>query len=331
MLTKRENLMETIRGGEPDRFVNQFEALALIFDPIFVNNDAVEKAGDPDAKDQWGITWSWGEGQPGAFPLHNPSDLIVIKDIEHWRDYVKSWPRVDYSDAEWEWCQGVAESVDRDEQFVTAFVAPGLFETYHSLCEMQNALMGFYRHPDQVKDLLAFMAEKEMERAEVICDKIHPDALFHHDDWGSQVSTMVSPKMFGEFLFEPAKQIYDFYREHGVSLIVHHSDSYAATLVDYMIDMGIDIWQGVMTSNDIPGLMDKYGGRISFMGGIENGKLDRADWSQEEIDEEVLRMCEACGKKYYIPSLCAGSTFSTYDGVYDAVSAAIDKASEKLY
>ena len=26
MLTKRQNLLETIRGGKPDRFVNQYEA-----------------------------------------------------------------------------------------------------------------------------------------------------------------------------------------------------------------------------------------------------------------------------------------------------------------
>ena len=32
MLTKRQNMLETIRGGSPDRFVNQFEALGFIMD-----------------------------------------------------------------------------------------------------------------------------------------------------------------------------------------------------------------------------------------------------------------------------------------------------------
>ena len=31
MLTKRQNLMETIRGGNPDRFVNQYEPFAISF------------------------------------------------------------------------------------------------------------------------------------------------------------------------------------------------------------------------------------------------------------------------------------------------------------
>ena len=30
MLTKRQNFLETIRGGKPDRFVNQYEYFQLI-------------------------------------------------------------------------------------------------------------------------------------------------------------------------------------------------------------------------------------------------------------------------------------------------------------
>jgi hypothetical protein len=38
MLTKRENLLETIRGGNPDRFVNGYEPFELIWDPITLKN-----------------------------------------------------------------------------------------------------------------------------------------------------------------------------------------------------------------------------------------------------------------------------------------------------
>lgn len=32
MLTKRQNLLETIRGGKPDRFVKQYEFMNLIME-----------------------------------------------------------------------------------------------------------------------------------------------------------------------------------------------------------------------------------------------------------------------------------------------------------
>ena len=33
MLTKKQNLLETIRGGHPDRYVNQYEAIAMVYGP----------------------------------------------------------------------------------------------------------------------------------------------------------------------------------------------------------------------------------------------------------------------------------------------------------
>ena len=37
MLTAKENLREAVRGGNPDRFVNQYEAVQLLFHPLLHN------------------------------------------------------------------------------------------------------------------------------------------------------------------------------------------------------------------------------------------------------------------------------------------------------
>lgn len=66
-------------------------------------------------------------------------------------------------------------------------------------------------------------------------------------------------------------------------MIVHHSDSYAANLVLFMIEMGVDIWQGVMNTNNIPELIKEYGGKISFMGEIHSGLVDFPDWTPEVV------------------------------------------------
>ena len=85
------------------------------------------------------------------------------------------------------------------------------------------------------------------------------------------------------FIFEPYKEIYGYYHSHGVELVIHHSDSYAATLVPSMIEMGIDVWQGCMGTNNLPELIKKYGGKISFMGGIENRAVDFESWTDEIV------------------------------------------------
>ena len=98
-----------------------------------------------------------------------------------------------------------------------------------------------------------------------------------------------------------------------------------------MIEMGIDIWQGVMTTNDIPGMIAKYGGQISFMGGINSATIDHAGWTPEEIESEVRRACTENGKLYFIPGASQGGAMSTFPGVYECTDQMIDKISAEMF
>ena len=329
MLTIRQNLLETIRGGNPDRFVNQYEFMDMIMGSPFGEDNPSPKRGQMNVANAWGIVKSWPEYVPGAFPVHTP-DKIVIKDIENWRDYVKI-PNVVYDAERWEPYIARAEQVDRKEKFATIFVAPGVFEQCHYLLEIQNCLMAFYENPDEMHELVDMITEWELAYAAEICKYVKPDALFHHDDWGSQVSTFISPEMFHEYYTPAYKKIYGYYKEHGVELVVHHSDSFAATLVPDMIEMGIDIWQGVMTSNNIPELIKKYGGQISFMGGIDSATIDFPGWTEEDVKKQVERCLAEHGKHYFIPGASLGLAMSNHPGVYECTSKWIDEGSKKYF
>jgi uroporphyrinogen-III decarboxylase len=211
------------------------------------------------------------------------------------------------------------------------FIAPGIFEQCHYLMEIQNCLMAFYENPDEMHELVDMYTEWELALAKEICHYLKPDALFHHDDWGSQTSTFLSPEMFHEFFTPAYKKIYGYYKEHGVELVVHHSDSYAATLVPDMIEMGVDIWQGVMTSNNIPELIKQYGGKISFMGGVDSATIDFEGWTEADVAREVDRACRECGKHYFIPGSSQGLAVSTYPGVYEETDRQIDLATERYF
>ena len=329
MLTKRQNLLETMKkDGKPDRFVNQYEAFGMLIGSPFGNRNPNPKYGEHNVVNAWGVTKSYPIGTPGPFPVHTP-DKIVIKDIEEWQKYVKV-PRVVYDAEEWEPFIAKAEAIDRNEQFVTPFFAPGIFEQCHYLMEIQNTLIAFYEYPDEMHELIDCITQFELDYAAELCKYIKPDGLFHHDDWGTQISTFLSPDMFREFIKPAYMKVYGYYKDHGVQLIVHHSDSYAATLVPDMIDMGIDIWQGVMNTNNIPELIKQYAGQITFMGGIDSASVDYEGWTQEVVHNEVFRACKECGIHSFIPNASQGLPMSTYPGVYDALTEEIDKASKEL-
>ena len=126
------------------------------------------------------------------------------------------------------------------------------------------------------------------------------------------------------------KKIYGCYRECGVKVIVHHSDSYAANLVPAMIDIGIDIWQGVMTSNKIEDLIAEYGDKITFMGGIDSASIDTHDWSREKIASEARRAVSQYGRKSFIPCNTMGGPESIYPGVYDTLTEELEKINQEI-
>ena len=324
-------MMETIKGGNPDRFVKQYEALAFVLTTPYQMQYPMmpAKPGDDPVVCGWGYTNAWPAGQAGAFPVHD-EEHIVCPDITRWREFVKA-PDISYTAEDWKQCLEDISKIDRNEQMVAAFVAPGLFEMCHYLCEIQNALINFYEEPEATHELIEYITEWELKWAEQICTYMKPDVIFHHDDWGTQRSTFMSTEMFREFYLEPYKRIYKYYHDHGVELVIHHNDSYSATLVPTMIEMGIDVWQGCMSVNDLPALVKQYGKDITFMGGIDNGRVDKADWTQEIIAEETDQLCRDCGKLYFIPCTSHGLNFSVFPEVYPAVDKEIDKMSAEMF
>jgi len=328
MLTKRQNLMETIKYGKPDRFVKQYEFLNMIFEAAFPMTGIAMVPGQT-SKDGWGVTWTFMEGQIGGFPVHD-KEHIVIKDIAEWEKYVKK-PVLPTDDQSWAPAVAHASAIDRNEEFVTAMYVPGVFEMTHHMMGMENALMAFYEEPEAMHALIDYITGFELEFAEMVIDRIHPDALFHHDDWGSQISSFLSPEMFAEFFVPAYKKIYGYYKDNGVELVVHHSDSYAANLIPAMIEMGIDIFQGVMNTNNIPELIKNYGGQISFMGGLHSGELDFPDWTPEKIAKDVERACTENGKLFYIPCITHGGAMSHFQGVYEEIDKQIDRMSQEMF
>ena len=110
-------------------------------------------------------------------------------------------------------------------------------------------------------------------------------------------------------------------KDHGV-IVIHHADSYCEPIVEDMAEIGIDIWQGVLPSNDIPAIQKKLQGRMVLMGGIDAAVVDRADSTEEEIRAEVRRACESYGPGgHFIPCLTYGLKDS---GIYPNVDATIE-------
>ena len=83
--------------------------------------------------------------------------------------------------------------------------------------------------------------------------------------------------------------------------------------------------QGCFSTNNMPEMIKKYGGKISFMGGIENMLVDYEGWNREAIHDVVYKTLDECGNKYFIPCIAQGGPGSVYKGVYATMGEEIDR------
>ena len=65
--------------------------------------------------------------------------------------------------------------------------------------------------------------------------------------------------------------------------------------------MGSDVFQGCLKSNNNPELIKQYGGKMSFMGEIDNKQVDFPGWPEADCVKAALEAIERCGNKYFIP------------------------------
>jgi len=329
-LSKKQNLRETIHGGNPDRLVNQFEYLGMWFDPIVMNCGCICDYGCEAHQTDWGYWVTWPEGIMGAFPMHD-KDHLLLPDITQWDKVLKAPDPWAYTDEQWKEHDDFMANVDRNEVFAATQVFTGIFEKIHSFMGIDNACIALLDEPEAMHELIDFLVEWEIECAKVQIEHCHPEALFHHDDFGTQASLFMAPETLREFFVPAYSKLYGFWKDHGVELIIHHSDSFGQTIVPELIDMKIDIWQGVLDTNDIPAMIEQYGGRISFQGGLNNGKYDKEGVTREMIRDAVDNLIDGAGKHYIIPALTQGGPVSHYPGIYDMVTEEIDAKSARIF
>ena len=318
-MTAKEIFLEMLKpDGKPDRLLDQYEALCLwLFDPV---NGYLMNGRGPGTtrKDLWGVTISWPEDHPGQQPI-TTDELKVLKDITRWKDIVHA-PDVEANCQNgWEDCIKAAREAAGPDRLLFAFSGTGLFEQCHFLMGFEDTLTNLYEHPDEMHELIDYICEYKLKIMKLYCEKMHPDGIFFHDDWGTKTSLFMKPEMWREFFKEPYRRIYGYIRSQGM-IAIHHADSYLAPIVDDMAEIGIQCWQGVLPENDIPSLQRQLNGRMILMGGI-GAAIDRADSTEEEIRAYTRNILETCAPGgHFIPSITyglAGTIFRHVDPIID--------------
>jgi len=322
MLSLKENFYETWCKGKPDAFVNSWEVFPQVWDPVCSYITPVVPGGV--AVSPLGITMEWRDDEPGAMPVTTP-DKLVCPDVAEWKNYVRI-PDLRKVELDWTAAKAQAESIRvQGDKFVMCWVPTGLFEMCHFLCGFEGALCGFYEEPEAMHELINAIKEMKLQQIDLIYKNLKPDVLLVHDDWGSKTSLFMAPDMWREFFKEPYREIYSCIKELGM-IAMHHADSYCQPIVKDMVEIGIDIWEGVLPANDIQQIKKDTDYKLLLMGGIEASVVDVPDWTEEKVRTEVQRACREYSEGgCFIPCLTYGGEGSIFPGVNDIIMDEIRK------
>jgi uroporphyrinogen decarboxylase len=183
------------------------------------------------------------------------------------------------------------------EYFVIGDVELSLFELAWHLAGMEKYLVGMAMDEDWTTALDQRVEEWTTGLALRLVDA-GVDALWFGEDLGSQTSMLISPRQWRERYKPRHKRIIDKVKAANPGIVViMHSDGAVAPVIDDFIELGVEVYNPVQPN--VPGsdpeeLVQRYGGRINFFGGIDQQVLlPRGD--KAAISAEIRRRAAILG------------------------------------
>jgi methanogenic corrinoid protein MtbC1/uroporphyrinogen-III decarboxylase len=321
-MTPAELFLELLKpNGHPTRQLKQYEALYVLFENPLDGWLREGLAPGCTVVNRWGVTMIFPENAPGPTPHITPENK-ACPDITHWRDYVHAPDIVGHCSQGWESVRQAADQARAKGKLATMLMGTGIFEQCHFLMGFEDTLTNLYEHPEEMHELIDYILEYRMTYAKILIDQVHPDVILSHDDWGTKNALFMKADMWREFFKEPYRKFYDYIRSQGV-IVIHHADSYLVPIVEDMVEIGVQVWQGVLPENNIPALQEQLQGRMVLMGGV-GAAIDRADSEEEEIRSYVREVLNTCSPRGgFIPCITYGAPGTVYPHVDPIINSEI--------
>ncbi len=247
--------------------------------------------------DEWGMTQHQPKHAPLYFsvvrsPLAGP-ELTVEKVGQH------PWP--DTGDPQRiEGLRALAQSYrERGSAVMIKGVLAGIFEMAQRVRGMEAFLLDLATDETLACSILDVMVDAKLRFWEMALPKLGDvvDVISEADDYGTQTSQLVSPRMFRR-IFKPRLQAV-FARIHALAphaRIFFHSCGNIRPILPDLIEIGIDILNPVhvtATGMDPVALKRDFGKDVSFWGGGVETQTVLPSGTPDEVRDNVRRNVEA--------------------------------------
>lgn len=180
---------------------------------------------------------------------------------------------------------------------------------------VHDFLMLIYEDPALMHAILQAYTKRAIEYGRILIDA-GVDAVQINADYCINSGPWMSPAHFEEFILPYMEQHVTAFKEEGVC-VLKHTDGNWWSLLDAMVETGIDALHGIQPSvgMDVKRLKEEAGDRVTFFGAVECSTL--VEGTPEDVEMEVVYCLKhgAPGGGFVLTtsnSVQAGSQYENY-------------------
>jgi uroporphyrinogen decarboxylase len=213
---------------------------------------------------------------------------FMVKDRRGWEEHIKPYLTPDRRRIDFEgYRKAKKEAAEHNRFFCWSGI--NVFESMHPVCGHEYMLMGMALDPEWVCDMANTYSTLTINLQEILfAEEGYPDGIWYYEDMGYKQHPFMSPRMYREIIQPAHTKTIGWAHTKNLPVIMH-SCGFVEPLLPGMMEAGIDCLQvlEVKAGMDLLSLYQKYGEKLSFMGGIDVRVLYNND--RQEIDAELMQ------------------------------------------
>lgn len=245
--------------------------------------------------DIWGVGYKRVDYKGGSYleRCHSPLEGATPREV---MDY--DWPDPEGA-YDFACLPDMVRSADPDHEYWWVMEGESLFDRTWTVRGMEQLMTDMLTEPELADFMLSKMADFFFRRTRMILEAAHGwlDAIDLSNDLGTQNGMMISPAAYRTFLKPHQKRLIEMIKSYGAH-VFYHSCGGAEAVFDDLIEIGVDIIDplqmkamGVTPEH----LAERYGGRITFHGGLDTqGFMQKA--TPEAVAAEVDHLLRTFGR-----------------------------------
>ena len=192
------------------------------------------------------------------FPVNTPEEAMLFKMPE-------------YNDGKRFNTDELTRNIKRMKEngFFVQGTAMGVWgATYINITRFETILEWMLVEPEAAGYIFEQVSHFSLKSAKTLLE-CGVDCIFTHSDMGTAISTLFSKDLFLKYIYPWLKSLSELCHSYGAFLHLH-SHGHIEGFMDEIVESGVDLINPVGPSdyNDLAMFKEKWGSKISFLGGI---------------------------------------------------------------